>query len=363
MGKKMLRRAEREAKKHQQPPPWKLPQQKRRDSPPLLDGVASVAILRFTDDGEILVLGVQDNDGRKARERNGAKQNPVVLPGGRRKHVEGTGREEPIHVTAQKEGIEEIGVKIPLTELLPLSVAHRIGAGKTGRDAFDRELKEGEEIQYPHIVFACMGDAIEPGEIKGKETSNPRWDSFWDDVLVSPEKTAWSFDHVTLLTYALHSLGKLYVEWVWEGWKQNTLPNESLGTLFFQKLAASLQKSAEVSRALEHLARIDFLDSVAMRMTHITEITVSKEKERLKTLSAVYGWTTPLPDLTADGMRKTAAEWYLGNRRDKVKPGQKKGKFMPDSFHPLGDTKTYFEMLDALKEEERRTATNTPSRI
>lgn len=363
MGRRMLRKTEREAKKHQQPPPWKLPQQKRRDSPPLLDGVASVAILRFTAEGTVLVLGVQDNDGRKARQRNGVRQNPVVLPGGRRKHVEGTGREELIHVTAQKEGIEEIGVKIPLTELLPLSVAHRIGTGKTGRDVFDRELNEGEEIQYPHIVFACMGDAIEPGEIKSKETSNPRWNSFWDDILVSPEKTAWSFDHVTLLTYALHSLGKLYEEWVWEDWKQNTLPNEVLGTLFFQKLVVSLQKSSDVSRALERLAKIDFSGSVAARMTHITEITVSNEKERLKNLALVHGSTTPLLDLTVDGMRRTAAEWYLGNRRYKVRPGQKKGKFMPDSFCPLGDTKTYFEMLDVLKEEERRTATNTPSRI
>lgn len=323
MGRRMVRKAARREDRQNTRPPWKQTQQKRRDTPPLIDGVASVAILRFTPEGKLMVLGVEDRDKRKARERGGMSRFQVVLPGGRRKHNEGDGREEPVHVTAQKEGMEEMGVKISLAELLPLMVAHRVGTGKNGRDSFDREMEEGEEVQYPHFLFACIGDKVEPIATRDKDASNPKWYSFWEEILIPPAETSWSFDHVTLLTYALKTLGELYGEWVWDGWKQESLPDEIVGNAFFTELTRLLQESPEIDRALQELSDINFFASIAQR----------------------------IGAATAEG-RKMNARWYLGERRDEVPDGKKKGLFMPDSFHPLGDTRTYFDVLAALKMEQ-----------
>ncbi len=323
MGRRMVRKTERQRTRQNMRPPWKIPQQQRRDTPPLLDGVASVAVLRFTPEGGVLVLGVEDRDKRKARKRKGILVSQVVLPGGRRKHNEGDGKDEMVHITAQKEGLEEMGAKVPLTELLPLALARRVGTGATGRDSFDRELKAGNEVQFPHFVFGCIGDTVEPRQTEDKDACNPRWYSFWDEILVSPEETPWSFDQVTLLTYTLKSLGGFYNDWVWNGWRQDTLPGEVLGNAFFAALLAILKTSPEVDGALRKLEAIDFEASIAARMS----------------------------DPTKEG-KKERAQWYLGYRRGSVPKGKKKGLFIPDSFSPLGDTRTYFEALAALKTEQ-----------
>ncbi|MBI3019962.1 MAG: hypothetical protein HYY60_01400 [Parcubacteria group bacterium] len=274
-----------------------------RDGPPLGDMVASALVFRFSLQGTLEILGVEDWDPRKSKRRfvNGV-HSPfcLCLPNGRQQTDKKSGEKEPPHFVARKEAQEEAGISLPYDELLPVLAVRRVARGETGRDSFDKERpNDGQIIYFDHFVFACFGENIMPGTPREDNIKNPAWHSV-KEVLDPQVNQLWSFDHVTLIAATLTILGDMCRRWSRGEWTPEVSRNtreESLGSLFFPRLAVPLQKSPDALSAMTRFAAHgdsgrDFhdglLDAVASRQMG------SREEQREQ------------------------AEWYLGMKHERV---------------------------------------------
>src|SRR3989344_573438 len=236
-----------------------------RDGPPLGDMVAATVIFRFsphTPRGQLEILGVEDYDPRKSKRRftnTGVHSSfCLCLPSGRQQTDKQSGGKDAPHLVARKEAQEEAGVSLSLNELFPILVARRVARGETGRDSFDTERSDNSSVIYfDHVVFVCCGENIVPGTPREESIRNPAWYSV-EEVLDPQVNQLWSFDHVTLIVATLKILGDMCRRWIRGEWtppeESKNTGEESLGSLFFERLGAQLQKSPEALSAMARFA-------------------------------------------------------------------------------------------------------------
>lgn len=176
---------------------------RKRDEPPLGDGMASVIPFKVVD-GVILVANIFDADPRKMKRG---------LIGGRRKGNENLGLAESPLTTAMEELAEEGGVfreRIEREQLYP--VCRITKKGFPNRNEQDQETEERNPIvQY---VFARYGDE-ELHETDDKDAEDPRWSTLEEIIsdtineLVDEKGRAkgWLWSHIAALFGSLQLIG------------------------------------------------------------------------------------------------------------------------------------------------------------